>query len=131
MAFRRISDLSSSLQPSGSGIIPISQDGVTFGTTLDTIKGQIKGELRGSFSSTSDLDGVSQYTSSISELNTFSSSAEGRLDSLELYTGSLDDSFATDHELQEFREYFNRFFRFSKKLKFWVLSKKAIIFCLL
>ena len=41
MAFRRISDLSSSLQPSGDGQIPISDGNKTYKVSLDTIKGQI------------------------------------------------------------------------------------------
>jgi len=107
MAFRKISDLSSSLQPSGSGIIPISQDGETFGTTLDTIKEQIKSELTSSFSAIDDS--INDHTSSVIELNVFSSSAEERLGSLETFTSSLDNSFATDLEVQEFREYFNTY----------------------
>ena len=113
MAFKKISDLKPNLTPSGSGIIPISQDGQTFGSTLDTIKGQIEGNLTGSFALTSSVDdltlSVNQATTSIDEINVFTSSADGRLNSLESFTGSLDDSFATDLELQEFREYFNTY----------------------
>jgi len=113
MAFRRISDLSSSLEPSGSGIIPISQDGITFGTTLDTIKGQIEGNLTNSFALTSSLNEVTgvlnDSTSSIEDLHLFSSSAKISIDALEVYTASLDDSFATDLELQEFKNYFNSY----------------------
>ena len=52
---------------------------------------------------------VNQTTTSIDEINVFTSSADGRLNSLESFTGSLDDNFATDLELQEFREYFNTY----------------------
>ena len=109
MAFRKISDLSSSLSPNENGIIPISQDGVTYGTTLGTIKGQLTGSLATTSSVNLLTSSIDTLTLSVNSLNSFSSSAEGRLDALETFTGSLDDSFATDDELQEFREYFNTY----------------------
>ena len=109
MAFRKISDLSSSLSPNENGIIPISQNGVTYGTTLGTIKGQLTGSLATTSSLNLLTSSIDTLTLSVNSLNSFSSSAEGRLDALETFTGSLDDSFATDDELQEFREYFNTY----------------------
>ena len=113
MAFRRISDLSSSLQPSGDGIIPISEGGKTYGITLDTIKGQIEGVLTSSFTDSSShgelSSSVDNNSTSIDSLNQFTSSADGRLNSIETFTGSLDDTFATDLEVTQLRNYFNSY----------------------
>jgi hypothetical protein len=113
MAFRRISDLSSSLSPSGDGIIPISEGGKTYGITLDTIKGQIEGVLTSSFTDSSShgelSSSVGNNSTSIDSLNQFTSSADDRLVSLETFTGSLDDTFATDLEVTQLRNYFNSY----------------------
>ena len=113
MAFRRISDLSSSLSPSGDGIIPISEGGKTYGITLDTIKGQIEGVLTSSFTDSSShgelSSSVDNNSTSIDSLNQFTSSADDRLVSLETFTGSLDDTFATDLEVTQLRNYFNSY----------------------
>ena len=113
MAFRRISDLSSSLSPSGDGIIPISEGDKTYGITLDTIKGQIEGVLTSSFTDSSShgelSSSVDNNSTSIDSLNQFTSSADGRLNSIETFTGSLDDTFATDLEVTQLRNYFNSY----------------------
>jgi hypothetical protein len=109
MAFRKISELSSSLTPSGSGIIPIVINGTTFGTTLDAIKDQINSVLTPQYASSSITSSVDTLIGNVSSLNTFTSSADGRLDSIEIFTGSLNDYYATDQELLELREYFNTY----------------------
>ena len=109
MAFRKISELSSSLTPSGSGIIPIVINGTTFGTTLDAIKDQINSVLTPQYASSSITSSVDTLIGNVSSLNTFTSSADSRLDSLEIFTGSLNDYYATDQELLELREYFNTY----------------------
>ncbi len=113
MAFRRISDLSSSLSPSGDGIIPISEGGKTYGLTLDTIKGQIEGVLTSSFTDSSSHEelssSVDDNSTSIDSLNQFTSSADGRLNSIETFTGSLDNTFATDLELRGVQNIFNSY----------------------
>jgi len=113
MAFRRISDLSSSLQPSGDGQIPISDGNKTYKVSLDTIKGQIESNLVGSFADASSIDSlnikVQSNIDSIDSLNQFTSSSDDRLVSLETFTGSLDDTFATDLEVTQLRNYFNSY----------------------
>ena len=109
MAFRKISELSSSLTPSGSGIIPIVINGSTFGTTLDAIKDQINSVLTPQYASSSITSSVDTLIGNVSSLNTFTSSADSRLDSIEIFTGSLNDYYATDQELLELREYFNTY----------------------
>ena len=109
MAFRKISELSSSLTPSGSGIIPIVINGTTFGTTLDAIKDQINSVLTPQYASSSITSSVDTLIGNVSSLNTFTSSADSRLDSIEIFTGSLNDYYATDQELLELREYFNTY----------------------
>ena len=109
MAFRKISELSSSLTPSGSGIIPIVINGTTFGTTLDAIKDQINSVLTPQYASSSITSSVDTLIGNVSSLNTFTSSADSRLDSMEIFTGSLNDYYATDQELLELREYFNTY----------------------
>ena len=113
MAFRRISDLSSSLQPSGDGLLPISEGDKTYKVSLDTIKSQIESNLVGSFADSSSLDTLSTQVQSnvdsINSLNQFTSSADDRLVSLETFTGSLDDNFATDLEVTQLRNYFNSY----------------------
>ena len=84
MAFRKISELSSSLTPSGSGIIPIVINGTTFGTTLDAIKDQINSVLTPQYASSSITSSVDTLIGNVSSLNTFTSSADGRLDSIEI-----------------------------------------------
>ena len=113
MAFRRISDLSSSLQPSGDGLLPISEGDKTYKVSLDTIKSQIESNLVGSFADSSSHDTLSTQVQgnvdSINSLNQFTSSADDRLVSLETFTGSLDDTFATDLEVTQLRNYFNSY----------------------
>ena len=109
MAFRKISELSSSLTPSGSGIIPIVINGTTFGTTLNAIKDQINSVLTPQYASSSITSSVDTLIGNVSSLNTFTSSADSRLDSIEIFTGSLNDYYATDQELLELREYFNTY----------------------
>ena len=113
MAFRKISDLTSSLSPSGDGIIPLSEGGKTYGVTLDTIKNQIEGVLTSGFTDNSSYEtlstSVDENSTSIDSLNQFTSSADGRLSSLETFTGSLDDTFATDLELRGVQNIFNSY----------------------
>ena len=82
-----LGSLSSSLSPSGDGIIPISEGGKTYGLTLDTIKGQIEGVLTSSFTDSSShgelSSSVGDNSTSIDSLNQFTSSADGRLNSIE------------------------------------------------
>ena len=109
MAFRRISDLSSSLSPSGDGIIPISEGGKTYGITLDTIKGALTSSFTDSSSHEELSSSVDDNSTSIDSLNQFTSSADGRLNSIETFTGSLDNTFATDLEVTQLRNYFNSY----------------------
>ena len=113
MAFKKISDLNSNLTPSGSGLIPISQGGETFNTTLDVIKGQIEGNITGSFATTTSLDNlesvVNTITGSVEALNQYTSSDDTRLNAIELFTASIDDNFASEVELSDLKDYFNSY----------------------